>query len=576
MREKQNTAIRGSSRRWPNQRALPCALHSSFLLRLYSFLVVFSVFFCSALFAQTDAPDLKGVYLIGNEEALLSAPPPPPQGVSLIDMALPGNEEELRKILVDKYIGQPLTQESLLAMQRDIVLFYRQERHPVVMVEVPEQEITDGVLQLLVIEGRVGKYVCKGNSWFTNRQLLDMLTLRSGQAITSDTLLTDIAWMNRNPFRHTDIVFTPGEKEGETDIELITKDRFPVRPYVGGDNTGNSATGQARWFAGFSWGNAFGCDQLLNYQYTTTTEPQKLQSHSLHYVIPLPWHHLLVAFGGYARIKPEVEHFYGVGRNSQVSLRYTIPVSPLYKPRLHEFSIGFDFKDTNNNFLYEDEDSLLAFGGRVNITQLAGSYSFGKEFGRHKVSMTIDGYYSPGQLIAHQSNKDFSDLRAYARNRYFYARATAGETYTLRHKEAVSFLLRGQAATANLLPSEQFGLGGYDTVRGYDEREINLDNALCLNGELRTRPFSLLQLFGLKKKQDELLFLAFIDYGIGRNTHLLPGERESYYLMSVGPGLRYKIADHVAFRADLGYKLHKIDIGSQVPYRWHIGGMISF
>lgn len=43
---------------------------------------------------------------------------------------------------------------------------------------------------------------------------------------------------------------------------------------------------------------------------------------------------------------------------------------------------------------------------------------------------------------------------------------------------------QGQIASRNLLSSEQLGLGGLYTVRGYDERILNTDNGLFLSGEL--------------------------------------------------------------------------------------------
>ena len=39
-------------------------------------------------------------------------------------------------------------------------------------------------------------------------------------------------------------------------------------------------------------------------------------------------------------------------------------------------------------------------------------------------------------------------------------------------------------SNCNLLGSETFGLGGYDTVRGYDQRDINTDDGLLLSGQI--------------------------------------------------------------------------------------------
>lgn len=521
-------------------------------------------------------PELKGIELIGPQEEVSPWEMTCACGVQVRGVSVPGGVERFEREVGAQFVGKPLTQSSLKEIKREVILYWRRCDHPVVVVEVPEQDISGGVLRLVVIEGCLGKVVCRGNRWFSDSALMGYVQLKPGQAITADTLLTDVAWMNRNPFRHTDLIFTPGDEEGQTDVELVTQDRFPFRPYIGGDNTGNGTTGQARWFGGFNWGNVFGCSHILNYQATVATEVKRFQAHSVHYTAPLPWRHVLVAFGGYARIEPDIEGFHSTGRSWQASMRYSIPFNPLYRAFLKEFSLGFDFKNTNNTFEWVDEKDLAAFGNHVNISQLYGSYSVGKELENHKFTFNIELYYSPGQIFPHQSDAAYEELRHRATAQYVYGRLTLGDIYTLPKSFSASVLSRVQLADGNLLPSEQFGLGGYDTVRGYDEREINADNALCLNGELRLPPLRPLHWFGLCKAHDELLFLCFLDYGLGWNTHRLPKEDHYNYLLGAGPGVRYTIGKNVSIRADLGFKLHKTQFSTDKRYRWHVGGMISF
>ena len=521
-------------------------------------------------------PELKGIVLMGDEEEFSPWEAPSYRGVHVRGVCVPGGIERFEREVGAQFIGKPLTQKGLSEIKQEVILYWRRCEHPLVVVEVPEQDISGAVLRLVVVEGCLGKVICRGNRWFSDSALLGYVQLKPGQAITADTLLTDVAWMNHNPFRHTDLIFTPGDEEGQTDVELVTKDRFPFRPYLGGDNTGNGTTGQARWFGGFNWGNAFGCAHILSYQATVATEVKRFQAHSLHYTAPLPWRHVLIFFGGYARIEPDLTDFHSTGRSWQASGRYTIPLNPLYRSFLREFSFGVDFKHTNNNFEWVEERALMAFGNNINISQLYGSYSMGKELKKHKFTLNLELYYSPGQIFPHQSDADYDELRHRATARYIYGRFTIGDIYTLPKDFSASLLARVQLADGNLLPSEQFGLGGYDTVRGYDEREINADNALCLNGELRLPPLCPLKWFGLCRAEDELLFMVFLDYGLGWNVHRLPAEKHYHYLIGAGPGLRYNIGKNVSIRADLGFKLHKTQFSTDKRYRWHVGGMISF
>ena len=108
--------------------------------------------------------------------------------------------------------------------------------------------------------------------------------------------------------------------------------------------------------------------------------------------------------------------------------------------------------------------------------------------------------------------------RAGARDNYVYGQLTLNRVTRLPLD--FTWTVRGllQESDANLLPSEQFGLGGYDTVRGYDEREVNGDNGFLLSTEVATPPVSLLKILGIQSVKDQLQFLGFVDYG-GTSLH---------------------------------------------------------
>jgi len=78
--------------------------------------------------------------------------------------------EEFPQVIAP-YLGQPLTLTSLNALVRDIILYYRANDFPVVDVIVPEQDITTGTVQLLVVEGTVGQVQVEGNRWFATKLL---------------------------------------------------------------------------------------------------------------------------------------------------------------------------------------------------------------------------------------------------------------------------------------------------------------------------------------------------------------------------------------------------------------------
>ncbi len=496
--------------------------------------------------------------------------------VEVSHLQIPGDSSKLLAKLSEKYIGKPLTQKKLTEIRSAIMRHYHHAHHPLVTIDIPKQEITNGTIRFVIIESRLSQIICKGNEWFSCDRLKGYISLKPDEAIDSDTILNDIAWMNRNPFRLTQVVFAPGGSEKTTNLELITEDRRPFRIYGGMDNTGNTATHEGRWFAGFNWGNAFSLDQLLTYQYTAAFQINSFQAHTIHYVAPLPWRNQFIVYGGYSKAIPDISGFDSEGHSGQVSLRYVVPLVAAYRNWIKEMHIGFDYKNTNNNFEFSDFDLPPIVAKNVNISQFLLQFNFGCAGKPHEFSSSWQYFLSPGEMLPNESHKNYEDLRYKASAHYYYMRGMASYTYTIENTLSLYTQVRGQYANRNLLPSEQFGLGGYDTVRGYGEREVNADRAFCWNFEIRSPKLSFFDYFWKLDIHDEATLLAFCDYGWGSNHNLLPGEDGSQNLVGIGPGLRYAIMPYFSLRADVAFRFTKTQFSDGPFARLHIGVMANY
>jgi len=522
------------------------------------------------------AGKINQIVLRGDSAAIGNPALDPQKSVETIGLSIPGNQKKLIAKLTEEFIGKPITQQALTDIRSAIMAHYIHAHHPLITIDIPKQEVTQGTVQFVIIESRLGEIVCKGQRWFSCDRLKSFISLESGDPIDSDTILNDVAWMNRNPFRLTQLVFSPGSSPKTTNIELLTEDRRPFRIYGGMDNTGNTATHEGRWFAGFNWGNAFSVDQLFTYQYTAAFQINSFQAHTVHYVAPLPWRHQIIVYGGYSKAIPDISGFDSEGHSGQVSTRYVIPLGAAYRNWLKELHIGFDYKNTNNNFEFSDFDLAPIVSKNVNISQflLQGNFGCGGE--PHTFNSSFQYFLSPGQMLSNESHKNYEDLRYKASSHYYYMRGMASYTYTMKNTIAFYTQARAQYANRNLLPSEQFGLGGYDTVRGYGEREVNADRAFCFNFEIRSPKLSFFDYFWNLGIHDEATLLAFFDYGWGSNHDLLPGEDASQNLAGIGPGLRYAISPYFSLRADVGFRLTKTQFTDGPFARLHIGVMANY
>ncbi len=499
----------------------------------------------------------EGVLLVGNIRDLERDGVQGVRGLEVKNLNFPGTIADLRAKLDPIYLNQPLTMDKIREIRKAIIEYYQSYSRGLVLVVAPEQYITDDTIQLVVVESKAGKISVEGNKWFSDKTLQNHLRLEEANYIDTQVIVQDLDWMNRNPFRQADVVMRPGAMEGTTDVEFWVYDRFPVRFYAGADNTGFETTGTGRIFSGFNWGNAFGLEQQLSFQYSTSSDFGRFYAYTGNWMIPLPWRHIWSFFGGYSRVHPKMP-FIGVdntGRNSQVSTRYTIPI-PRQRTFMQEVGFGIDYKRADNNLLFGD---LIVFGATAVITQAVFEYAALQKTDNWRWSFNFNGYWSPGDLFGHQSVKDYQSLRPEATSNYVYANYTFLPVVFLPADWSLVFKNSMQLSNRNLLSSETFGLGGYNTVRGYDQNDTNTDNGLLLSGEIVTPTMPLLT---YRKSngilQDQLQFLWFLDYGLGWNNIRLPKEPNSFWLMGTGPGLRYNWGTYLTVRLDWGIKLHKI------------------
>ena len=113
------------------------------------------------------------------------------------------------------------------------------------------------------------------------------------------------------------------------------------------------------------------------------------------------------------------------------------------------------------------------------------------------------------------------------------------------------------------MSGEQFGIGGPDTVRGYDLRELANDRGMAAQLELYTPDFA--RNVGLSDSY-KLRLLGFFDYGSVSRVDPLPDETTEASIKSAGIGLRLGYRKSVVLRLDLAQILKDTaihDAGSQ-------------
>ena len=481
------------------------------------------------------------------------------------------------------YLGRPFSDRGLAELVGEIEKTYRANRRPVVEVDVVRVEQQRGLLELKVREARIRQVQVTGNRWFRRTVFTRKSRLRAGDRIDSGMVNEDVDWMDRNPFRVVDARFEPTDEPGEVDLVFEVKDRFPFRLYGGFENTGNTILGEERFIAGFNWGHLLALDHELHYEFGAGRYFDRIMTHSAAYVAPLPSRHELTLYGHYSDVDLEANDFPAEieGENLEIGARYTIFLVGWQNPsgdlRLsQELFFGADFKRAETAVEY---GAAEVFSPATEIIQGVGGYRgvFRDPLGQTELEAAV--FYSPGNFLS-ERNRDgvFDEARPGAPTRYAYTRiGLERETFL---DDGFSLFTRGayQYADSRLLRSEQFGVGGYTSVRGYEERAAVGDSGYLLSAELRTPEFNWNRLFGVGRPgRDRWQLLGFVDYGMARNKDPEAGEFKRVHLMGAGPGLRVRIDDHFALRFDYGWQVRTdVPENDSRDHRAHAAVVLSY
>lgn len=491
-------------------------------------------------------------------------------GICTRDICVP--DKKCFKKKMQTFLGKSLSITDLQKLKNTIVEYYKCNFYPLIVVTTPsDQDVTTGVLRILIIQGRLGKLQSCGANYFSNEKIACDIRTQPGQIIDFYCMMQDLNWINRNPFRDTDIIYSPGEKLGYTDVTLQTCDRRPYRIYGGYENTGNIIAGNSRYYAGVDFGNLFNSDHQFRYLAVMSPNTSRWFAQTGTYIAPLRCRHIAEFYGSYVRSLPNEEEDTDLKGNSwQVAGKYIIPFN--FCSFETELILGYKFQRTNNFLSFASND---IFDEDFDISQFLLGYEVKKSYLCGQTAFGLKLFMSPGGMTAFNKTKIFELQRPGAQADYIYGVAFFDQY--LQFYQGYSWVLntKFQYSSAKLLPLEEFSLGGFYTVRGYDENEVIGDNGILIKNELRTPP----KCFSKKMGSSSIQGLIFVDFGVVADADQNIVSDNSEVLASIGPGVRLQICDYFQARADYGIKLRQIDRlvdDSDSNGRLHVSATLAF
>jgi hemolysin activation/secretion protein len=391
------------------------------------------------------------------------------------------------------WIG-PRTVEDLHRAAGIVQALYARAGYGAVVAYLPPQEVSGGVITLQVIEGRLAATRVEGSGrGFDEAGILASLpALQPGRTPRLDKLDVQLRMANDNPAKRTRLVLLPGRQPEQTEAEVAVQTGARRQWSLELDNTGTSSSGRARVGVGWRDANASGRDDVIDLRLQVSPEyPQRFAAASVNWRLPLYAQATMLDAYALASdtqsedIPTAAGDLRFAGRGLLLGLKATRYLRrwQAFDPRL---SLAIERRDQRNQCAIGTlpEDACGSAGGDLAITPLLLE---GSLTGDAQIPLALSVSLVQGLAVGGQraSREAFDAVRPGARPSFTTLRTQASWQQRLGNAgwDAVA-RLGAQWSADPLVPAMQFGAGGRDSVRGYEERELAADHGLALSLQL--------------------------------------------------------------------------------------------
>jgi len=436
---------------------------------------------------------------------------------------------------------------------------YRKTGRLITQVILPPQEISDGVVILQVIEGRISTVAVSGHQRLAEDTIRASLpVLAPGRTIDLHELNAALQLANENPSRRLAVNFRPDKNAGEVVANVRVQEADAQRFTLNLSDTGNDSTGDLRLSLAWQNTNLFQKDHVATLQYTLA--PDDLDAVSIvggGYRIPFYRQGLLldlvaaysnVSSGG-VTIPSGTLDFSGEGLVLGGQLTRLLPAVLKLQ---HRATVSFYQRQYRNDCSINNNNAACGNSGVDYTTQpLALGYSGKWTQPGRQINFNLGGSVNiPGG--PNSSAADFAAARVGADNRYLIWRAGADVNQQLPSNWQLRAALEAQQASEPLVSGEQFGLGGYDSVRGFNERTLTGDRGW--RGTLELYAPDLGGRIGQSAGLSGLALRPLVFLDAGRATRVNPqaGESAGESIASAGLGLRFGHGGKLSGQLDWG------------------------
>jgi len=400
------------------------------------------------------------------------------QGADLV------SPDEQRRLL-QPYEGQCLGVSQLNALLKAITQFYIDRGYVTSRAYLPEQDMADGELEVLVIEGRLEGL--DRSAIASDRELAMAFPGRVGDIVDLRQLEQLVDQLNRLPSRPAQLELLPGAEAGGSRVRLQGEPLEPWRVSLSRHNNGEKGTGEQQWGLGLDWDSPLGLADQLSLRGggdAVSDRHRHSANQGLSYSLPYGWWTFSYGYNqSYYRTRGEASGFLfemdGESKSHQLGAERVLHRDAVSKTAA---SIGVAHLRTRNYI----ENSLLDVSSQ-RLSEMQLGLNHGRRIGTAFVNLDLGWQHGTGAFDAQRrGDPRYGEPDAHY-HKYSLTLSTL-QPFQLGG-EAFSFdsLVNAQKSEDVLYSPQRISIGGLASVRGFKEQSLSGDTGGYWRNQLRWR-----------------------------------------------------------------------------------------
>lgn len=496
-----------------------------------------------------------------------AAPAPSEEKVFIKDISVTGSTlipQEKINSLIAPYKNKELTLNEIRVITDKITDLYRVRGFITSRAYLPPQKLEGGVLEIKVLEAKIGDIEVRNNRYFKSGLLISRMALKKGEPFNYNRLREGISLINQHPDRFAKAVLAPGKEPGTTDIILDVKDRLPLHLGVSGDNFASRYLDKQRYIFSFTHNNLLGFDDRMSFQYQMGQAGRYFLK-NISYSAPFSkWQ--VGGYATFARVKLGQE-FEDQDVRGKTQVYGVFASRSLIRQDNYDLTLnlGYDYKNVVNT-----QNQAVTSHDRIRMAKLGADFSATDNWGRTIVSNEID--FGIPDIMGGLSMKDPRSSRDGAGGQFTKDTLDILRLQKMPFSSTLLWKNQFQITGDILTATEQFQVGGIANVRGYPPAEAVGDRGIATTAEWSFPPYFVPKDFKVPFSKarfyDAFRTAVFYDWA---NAFLRrPGATEEKYktLSSLGCGIRFNLPEDFSLRVDLAWPLDNTPSDSDHMRPW--------